>query len=74
MDSTSSDGLAQSLSRDSTVCRGFDLESLPEALKGHHQWVVWKRVERDGKETKVPYNARSGKPARVTDPKTWSSF
>lgn len=74
MNSTSCDGVAQSLSRDSKVCRGVDLESLPEALKGWHQWVVWKRVERDGKETKVPYSARSGKPAKVTEPSTWSSF
>ena len=29
---------------------------------------------RDDKETKLPYNARSGRPASSTDPLTWSDF
>jgi hypothetical protein len=42
-------------------------------------WVNWrkeKRANRSGavNETKVPYNARSGKRARSNDPSTWSSY
>ena len=38
------------------------------------QWVVWKLEERDGKPTKVPYNAKTGCRADSTDPATWASF
>lgn len=38
------------------------------------QWVVWKRELRDGKLTKVPYNARTDRFARTNDPLTWSPF
>lgn len=38
------------------------------------QWVCWKREERKDKPTKVPYNPRTGKPARSNDPATWASY
>jgi primase-polymerase (primpol)-like protein len=40
-----------------------------------NQWVPWRSEERDGKATKVPYQARTRLcPARTNDPRTWASF
>ena len=39
------------------------------------RWLVWKRVQRgEGKPTKVPYNARTGRKGDVTDAATWATF
>lgn len=48
--------------------------SVLQALRLLVQWVCWKYEWRDGKWTKVPYNARTGQKASSTDPATWSSF
>ncbi len=51
------------------------VENIPAELRALPQWVVWRRVVRDGKTTKPPY--RSSDPslkASVTDPSTWSTF
>jgi putative DNA primase/helicase len=37
------------------------------------QWLLWRKVERDGKTTKVPLTI-TGALASSTDPTTWSSF
>lgn len=42
--------------------------------KDLRQWVCWRREERDGKLTKVPYTPRSGSRARSDDPETWGTF
>lgn len=49
-------------------------ENIPFELKALPQWVNWKKEQRGGKATKVPYHASTGKLARVDDPSTWSSF
>ena len=49
-------------------------EGIPHALKARPQWVVWKREERDGKPTKVPYSPVSFERASTTDLMTWGSF
>lgn len=46
----------------------------PETLKTLPLWVLWKLEERDGRITKVPYNAKNGRRASSTDPKTWTTF
>lgn len=49
--------------------------AIPEELKARRQWVIWREEERDGKPTKVPYQARrpqSG--ADSTKPSTWATF
>jgi putative DNA primase/helicase len=54
-----------------------NVEGIPPELKELDQWVVWRYEERDGKRTKVPYDAKSsGSPrrARVNDPSTWAPF
>jgi putative DNA primase/helicase len=42
--------------------------------KDLNQWVCWRREERDGKPTKVPYSPRSGSRARSDDHETWGTF
>jgi putative DNA primase/helicase len=49
-------------------------ETIPPELKLREQWVVWRYELRDGKKTKVPYNARTGQRASATDPDTWCLF
>jgi len=50
-------------------------ENIPSFLKALPQWVMWRNVKKaDGKPTKIPYDARTGKPASTTDPTTWATF
>ena len=49
-------------------------DRIPEELRERPQWVVWRREERDGKPTKIPYQARVRARASTTDPATWSSY
>jgi len=50
------------------------LADIPSCLKQRPQWVCWRYIERDGKPTKCPFNARTGAMADSTDPGTWSTF
>lgn len=52
----------------------MNTQNIPQELKQHHQWLVWKLEERNGKTTKVPYNANTGRRAKSNDPSTWSSI
>lgn len=49
-------------------------ENIPDELKYYDNWVVWKLEERDGKQTKIPYNPNNGHKADPTDKTTWGSF
>ncbi len=50
-------------------------DNIPEELRARPQWVVWCHETRNGKGTKVRYNAKSSSvKASATDPETWSSF
>lgn len=51
-------------------------DNIPQELKDRQQWVVWLYETREGekKPTKVPHNARTGRRAASTDPRTWSTF
>lgn len=51
----------------------MSFENIPACLRGLHQWVLWKTVVRDGKETKVPF-AIGGTPAKANDSTTWAKF
>ena len=46
----------------------------PAELQSRPQWVCWRKEERKGKPTKVPYNPHTGSFARSDDPGTWASF
>ena len=51
--------------------------TLPPALQEltrFPQWVTWRFGERDGKETKFPYNPKTGELAAVDDSTTWASY
>jgi hypothetical protein len=52
----------------------MSVENIPQCLRNLPQWVVWRRAERAGKTTKVPYCAATGAPASITNPATWCSF
>ena len=50
-------------------------DKIPVALRGRPQWLLWRLEERDGKATKVPYQAKApSKKASSTDPATWADF
>src|SRR5215210_1867442 len=46
---------------------------IPEELKAEKAWVLWKKEYRDGKPTKVLYQA-SHRRADSTAPSTWTTF
>src|SRR5579859_4424534 len=48
--------------------------NIPAALRARNAWVVWRLVERDGKPTKIPFDAVSGTAASSNDPTTWASW
>ena len=48
--------------------------AIPGELRALSQWVLWRREERDGKATKVPYQADGQRKASTTDPATWATF
>jgi hypothetical protein len=45
-----------------------------QELKALPQWVAWKKEIRDGKETKIPVNPRTGGQAAVDKPSTWGTY
>jgi putative DNA primase/helicase len=50
-----------------------NLNQIPAELKSAHQWIVWKSEIRDGKPTKVPYQA-NGEMAQSNNRRSWSTF
>ncbi len=54
---------------------GTIFETIPPELRSLSHWVLWRLETRDGKETKVPYQAMSPSiRAKPNDPSTWSDF
>lgn len=47
--------------------------NIPEELRNLPQWVNWKIEQRDGKDTKIPYQP-NGKKASSTERKTWNTY
>jgi hypothetical protein len=48
--------------------------NIPQQLQDFPNWVTWKYETRDGKETKVPFDAKNGKFAKSNDASTWATF
>ncbi|MEI3618714.1 phage/plasmid primase, P4 family, partial [Bacillus thuringiensis] len=46
---------------------------IPTELKNLPQWVLWRKEERNGKPTKIPYQA-NGEMAQANNRRTWSTF
>lgn len=53
---------------------GGALARVPEELRAEPRWVCWRRETRNGKTTKLPVDAHTGRMAKSTDPATWASF
>ncbi|MFJ7950755.1 phage/plasmid primase, P4 family [Lysinibacillus sp. NPDC096418] len=51
----------------------YDFNSIPSELKSLPQWILWRSEERNGKPTKVPYQA-NGEMAQANNRRTWSTF
>jgi putative DNA primase/helicase len=51
----------------------YEFENIPDALQKRDQWILWRREDRDGDATKVPYQP-GGSHASTTDPTTWTLF
>lgn len=47
---------------------------VPVELTFYPQWVCWRLERIDGKETKIPYNPRTGFKASTIDPSTWTDY
>ena len=47
---------------------------IPPELTKENIWCVWKREERDGKPTKIPYNPLTGARAETNNPSTFVAF
>ena len=56
------------------VRHDVDPEGIPDALKERDTWVCWRIEMRNGKPTKVPYDAETGDRASSTDDATWTDF
>ncbi|WP_426462635.1 phage/plasmid primase, P4 family [Staphylococcus equorum] len=48
--------------------------NIPDELKQLKNWCVWKFQERNGKKTKIPFNAETGEFAKSNDKGTWSNY
>lgn len=48
--------------------------NVPSELLVLPQWVCWRKQVRNGKATKVPYNAKTGAHAKSDNPTTWATF
>lgn len=57
---------------DLPTAEAFDV--IPHALKALPQWVGYRREERDGKVTKVPYSTMTRTRASVANPADWATF
>lgn len=54
---------------------GVRHENVPAELKARDQWVCWRYEERDGRETKVPYDPKNWeRRASSTNAATWSTY
>ena len=47
---------------------------IPKEMKQIRRWICYKVENRDGRQTKIPYNAINGDYARSNDPTTWTVF
>ncbi|MFO0086629.1 MAG: hypothetical protein ACK52L_12220, partial [Pirellula sp.] len=50
------------------------LEQIPASLRSTPQWVAWRYITRDGKQTKAPVSPHDGSLADSTSGNTWGTF
>lgn len=51
----------------------YNFNDIPVELKSLSQWILWRKEERGGKPTKVPYQV-NGEMAQANNRRTWSTF
>lgn len=51
----------------------YNFNEIPAELKALPQWILWRKEERSGKPTKVPYQV-NGEMAQANNRRTWSTF
>ena len=57
------------------AAKPYNFDAIPQVLKEECRWVIWRFEARDGKETKVPYQARQPHThAKSTASATWGTF
>lgn len=48
---------------------------IPKVLQSKNNWVLWRmEPDKNGKQKKVPYNAKNGQRASTADRSTWASY
>ena len=52
----------------------FDYKNVPQELKEEKRWVLWRKKEQNGRNTKVPISAYTGNGAKSNDDSTWSTY
>jgi putative DNA primase/helicase len=52
----------------------IDVSKIPERLKAHKNFVVWRREQRGDKTTKVPYSPKTWVAASTTNPDDWADL
>lgn len=52
----------------------INYDNIPDDMKDAGYWVVWRYMERNGKQTKVPVDVNTGNNARSNDARTWATF
>ena len=50
------------------------MSKIPIELQNEARWVVWREEKRNGKNTKVPYDAKTGDFAKSNDAATWATY
>lgn len=50
-----------------------NFDGIPAELKADRNWVLWKLEEREGKNTKIPYQI-NGTRADTSNPNTWADY
>jgi putative DNA primase/helicase len=52
----------------------IDPAFIPRVLIQRDQWVVWRLEQRNGRGTKIPYDAKTGTLAESNNPATWAPY
>jgi primase-polymerase (primpol)-like protein len=47
---------------------------VPQEMREYKQWVLWRRIEVNGRMAKMPISPWSGKAAACDKPQTWATF
>jgi putative DNA primase/helicase len=50
------------------------MNPVPQEMTEYKQWVLWRRIEVNGRIAKMPISPRSGKAAACDKPQTWTTF